>query len=42
MASVISVSLRDGHGLGKIVSEVITLIAGEGVAGDRQASQPGC
>jgi hypothetical protein len=34
MARVISVSARDGHGLGKAVCDTITLIAGEGVAGD--------
>jgi MOSC domain-containing protein YiiM len=31
---VISVSVRDGHGLGKIACDAITLIAGEGVDGD--------
>lgn len=33
-ARVVSVSARDGHGLGKTVCDTITLIAGEGVAGD--------
>jgi MOSC domain-containing protein YiiM len=31
---VVSVSVRDGHGLGKIACDAITLIAGEGVDGD--------
>ena len=31
---VISVSARDGHGLGKTIAESILLIAGEGVEGD--------
>ena len=34
MAEVVSVSARDGHGLGKDVCGVITLVAGEGVEGD--------
>ena len=34
MAEVISVSARDGHGLGKTPCESITLITGEGVQGD--------
>jgi MOSC domain-containing protein YiiM len=34
MGKVVSVSARDGHGLGKTVIERITLIAGEGVEGD--------
>ena len=33
-ATVISVSARNGHGLGKTVQRQITLIAGEGVEGD--------
>lgn len=31
---VISVSARDGHGLGKTIASSIMLVAGEGVAGD--------
>ncbi len=34
MGAVISVSARNGHGLGKDVRDAITLIAGEGVEGD--------
>ncbi len=34
MADVISVSARDGHGLGKALRPAITLIAGQGVEGD--------
>ena len=34
MAEVVSVSARDGHGLGKDVREFITLVAGEGVEDD--------
>ncbi|MEY2927420.1 MAG: hypothetical protein RL367_1897 [Pseudomonadota bacterium] len=34
MPHVFSVSARNGHGLGKTVCDEITLIAGEGVAGD--------
>jgi MOSC domain-containing protein YiiM len=34
IGSVVSVALRDSHGLGKTVCETITLITGEGVAGD--------
>ena len=34
MAEVVSVSARNGHGLGKIVCEQINLIAGQGVEGD--------
>lgn len=34
MAEVVSVSTRDGHGLGKIICDAITLIAGCGVEGD--------
>ena len=34
MAEVVSVSARDGHGLGKDVCGFIRLVAGEGVAGD--------
>ncbi len=34
MPKISSVSSRNGHGLGKIVRETITLIAGEGVEGD--------
>jgi MOSC domain-containing protein YiiM len=34
MGQVVSVSARDGHGLGKTVRKRITLIAGEGVEGD--------
>jgi MOSC domain-containing protein YiiM len=34
MGTVVSVSARDGHGLGKDVREAITLIIGEGVEGD--------
>ncbi len=34
MANVISVSARDGHGLGKTPCKFITLITGEGVQGD--------
>ena len=34
MAEVVSVSARNGHGLGKDVRGVITLFAGEGVEGD--------
>lgn len=32
--TIVSVSARDGHGLGKAVVHLITLIVGEGVAGD--------
>jgi MOSC domain-containing protein YiiM len=34
MSQVVSVSWRNGHGLGKIVRRSIRLIAGEGVEGD--------
>jgi MOSC domain-containing protein YiiM len=34
MGNVISVSARDGHGLGKTRRQLIQLIAGEGVVGD--------
>ena len=34
MAEVVSVSARDGHGLGKTPSKSIALIKGEGVKGD--------
>jgi MOSC domain-containing protein YiiM len=33
-AEIVSVSARRGHGLGKTVSLFITLVAGQGVAGD--------
>jgi MOSC domain-containing protein YiiM len=34
VAEILSVSMRSGHGLGKIVRDSIFLIAGEGVEGD--------
>lgn len=34
MPHIVSVSARDGHGLGKTATDSITLIAGQGVAGD--------
>jgi MOSC domain-containing protein YiiM len=39
MAGVVSVSVRAGHGLGKDVRDAITLIEGEGVAGDAHCGQ---
>ena len=36
---VVSVSARDGHGLGKDVQPSIVLIVGEGVAGDAHSGQ---
>ena len=38
MAEVVSVSARDGHGLGKDVRGFITLVAGQGVEGDAHCS----
>jgi MOSC domain-containing protein YiiM len=34
LPQIVSVSARNGHGLGKTVCDLITLIAGEGVEGD--------
>lgn len=38
-AEVVSVSARRGHGLGKTVSLFITLVAGQGVAGDAHCGE---